>query len=227
MEQSPSWEANNHSASQILCLVRNSEVRCCLHKIPSLVSVLSQMNPVHTLPTCFSKIQPNIITLSTPMSSKCPVPFRLSNQNFVWSFQNSHVHYMPTSSYPWFYDCNIWQWEQNMKFFIHLPPASCYFPHRSNYFPGHPVLICYEPCSSPKVRDQVWHQHKTTHKIKVLSILIFTLLNRKCLTSVLYNFKYYFWILFNQNVHVLLIIFFYFTKLSCHLGLLLSNFNEY
>jgi len=54
MEQSHSWEANSHSASQeIPRIVRISEVHYRVHNISLLFRVLSQMNPVHNLPTVF------------------------------------------------------------------------------------------------------------------------------------------------------------------------------
>jgi hypothetical protein len=58
MEQSPSWEANSHSASQeIFLLLWNSKVHHRVHKSPQLVPVVAQMNPVHTFPLRFPKIQ--------------------------------------------------------------------------------------------------------------------------------------------------------------------------
>jgi hypothetical protein len=54
MEQSPSWESNSHSTSQgIAHLLWYSKFHDRVHKVPSLVTILSQMNPVHTLPSYF------------------------------------------------------------------------------------------------------------------------------------------------------------------------------
>jgi hypothetical protein len=61
---------------------------------PLLVPILSQMHPVHTFPTCFLKIHPNIMFLSMSMSSKWPFPFKLSNQNAKFISHISHACYM-------------------------------------------------------------------------------------------------------------------------------------
>jgi len=64
MEQSPSAEANSCQTSQeISRLLLNPKVHYHGYKNPLFVPILSQMNPVHTLPPFFLKIYSNVIYL--------------------------------------------------------------------------------------------------------------------------------------------------------------------
>jgi hypothetical protein len=57
MEQSPSWEANSHSANQeIPCLLWNPKVHYRVDKDPPLVPVLSHINSVHNFQLHFSQM---------------------------------------------------------------------------------------------------------------------------------------------------------------------------
>jgi len=85
-EQSPCWEANSRSATQ---LPAHMEPKCSLpcSQQPNSTPVLSQMNTVHTLTTCFSYLWlglPSGIFLSDiplkiyvllicPVRAKCPI----------------------------------------------------------------------------------------------------------------------------------------------------------
>jgi hypothetical protein len=99
MEQSPSWEADSYSASQeIPRLSLNPNVYCRFRKIPPLVPILSQINPVHTIPPPFRKINFNIILPSTTVSSELSLSFRFSNQNFVLISHLRLAFYIPHQS---------------------------------------------------------------------------------------------------------------------------------
>jgi hypothetical protein len=62
MELSPSWEATNCAATQELpSILWNPKVHYRVHKIPTSVSILSQNDPVYTIPFYLSKIYFDII----------------------------------------------------------------------------------------------------------------------------------------------------------------------
>jgi hypothetical protein len=66
--QSPSSEANTHSVTQKITILWNTEAHYSNQKGPSLVSILSQMNPIHP-PHQISS------TLSMPQADQIGLPY--------------------------------------------------------------------------------------------------------------------------------------------------------
>jgi len=156
MEQSPSWEANSHSAFQ---------------EIPSapLIPVLSQMHPVHISPHYFPKMNSYIILPSTPTSSEWSLPFRFSNQNFVWISPLSHACYISCpliilNLIALIMFCEVYKlWSSSLCSLLQTPaPSSLLGP---NFLLCTLFLDTHNLCSSLSVRDQVSHPYKTTGKI--------------------------------------------------------------
>jgi len=99
MEQNP-WEFSSHSASQgNRCFMWNRKVHWRVHRNPSLIPLLSQMNPFHTSPPYFSKVT-CIKFASTLRSLNWSLPFKLSEQNVVCISHLAHVCYIPHPSFP-------------------------------------------------------------------------------------------------------------------------------
>jgi hypothetical protein len=71
MEQSPSLETNSlQNGHKIPRVFWKPVVHYPTHTSPSMVPILSQMNPTHDLKHYFFQIHFNIIRISTPAPSK-------------------------------------------------------------------------------------------------------------------------------------------------------------
>jgi hypothetical protein len=82
MEQSSSSKVNSSFTSQECTrILGNTKIQHLVHKSPSLVPILSQINSVHNLQSCFLKIQFNITFPIMPRLCKCSHPYRFSYQS--------------------------------------------------------------------------------------------------------------------------------------------------
>ena len=94
MEQSPSWEANQFSATQeIPCTLRNPKVHYYNQKCLPPVPILSQLDPVHTTTSHFLKIHHNITLPSMPGSPKWSPSLRFPHHNPYMPLLPPHTLY--------------------------------------------------------------------------------------------------------------------------------------
>ena len=94
MEQSPSWEAVRSSASQEIHLLWNPKVHYCIRKSPTLVPILSQINPAHAPPSPCFKFHFNVIFPPAPRCFKWSLSIRSPHQNTVYMSPVSHQCHM-------------------------------------------------------------------------------------------------------------------------------------
>jgi hypothetical protein len=93
VNQSRSSEDNSYATSQeILRLLQILKVRYHIHKRLQLDPILSQMNPVHILPSDVFKINFNIIPFYLKLS-QWSVTLTFSDENFLSHV--FHAYYMP------------------------------------------------------------------------------------------------------------------------------------
>jgi hypothetical protein len=70
VELSLTWETASCAATQELSrILWNPKVHCRVHKSPTLVSILSEISPVHTTQSYLTELHFNIIPPPTPRSS--------------------------------------------------------------------------------------------------------------------------------------------------------------
>jgi len=183
MEQSPSWEANRFSATQeIPHIWWNPNVHYRIHKCPTPVPIMSQLDPVHVTISHFLKIHVNSISLSAPGFSKWSLSLSFPHQNPVYTTPLPHTRYMSRPSHSSrIYNPNKIGWAvQIIKLLImYFSQPNCYLVSLSpRYAPQHPILKHPQRLrSSLNVSDQVSHPYKTTGKIIVLYILILKFLD--------------------------------------------------
>jgi hypothetical protein len=84
MELSPSWEAANCAATQELpSILWNPKVYYRVNKSIQLDPILSQINPIRTIPSYLSKIHFNIVNPPTSWSFQWSSSFCLSHQYII------------------------------------------------------------------------------------------------------------------------------------------------
>ena len=144
----------------------NLKVQNCVHNRPSVLPAHNQMNQSHNLISYFLKINFNIILQSMSMSSKRPLPFRLSHQNPV------SISLLPTHA-----KCRAHQKPCSATLMISgkvnksqtfLRPSTRYTSSISaQLFSSAPCSRTSQStlCSLLYARDQDSHPHKTREKI--------------------------------------------------------------
>ena len=97
IDQIPSWEANCFSASQkIHRILYNPNIYNGIYKCPT-VSILSQIDPVHTTTSQFLKIHLNTSSILPFTAGSCEssLSFRFPHQNPVCTSSLPQMCYMP------------------------------------------------------------------------------------------------------------------------------------
>jgi hypothetical protein len=178
MRQSASWEANRPSSSQETpSNLWNPKVHYRIDKCRPPVSILTQLDPVHTLTSHFLKIHLNIILSYTPGSPKWSFALMFHHQNPV------HASPLPIRAtcraHLILLDCinrivfseEYRSWCFSLCSFLHSPATPSLL--------GPNILLNTLFSNTLNISDQVSHPYKTTGRIIILYILIFIFLDSK------------------------------------------------
>jgi thiol-disulfide isomerase/thioredoxin len=139
MGQSP-WEANSFSGSpEVPCILWNLNVHCHLHKSLPLVPILSQINPVHALRSCFYKIHFHVILPSMLASSMYMFPSGFpttKKKTPVFISLLAYTCHIPHSSHQFDILNSVWWGVQIMRLLIiQFSAVPCYsLPLRPHFF---------------------------------------------------------------------------------------------
>jgi hypothetical protein len=141
-QQDPFWEANSSAAGHKNSpnFMETEGSLLCSQESATCPYILNQVNPVHSLPSRFFKIQCKIIFSSAPRSSKWSHSFRFSHQTSVCISLFPYVCHEPRPShFPWIHEpSNIWRGVQigNLIIMTFSSATGCFLPLRSRY-------VCY------------------------------------------------------------------------------------
>jgi len=71
----------------------------CVHNLPRIIPILSQLDPIHTPTVHFLNIHLNIIFPSRPVPLQRTLSLTLTHQSPVHIYPITHTHYMPCPSH--------------------------------------------------------------------------------------------------------------------------------
>ena len=162
MEQSPSWEANQLSASQeIPHTVWNLQVHYCI-KCSLPVFILSQLDPIQAPTSHFLKIHLNIILPSMSGSSQWSLSYRFPPKPCIHLSSPPYVpHALPISFFRFYHPKNIWWGLRKQTYVRKFNPAI-----HSNIWlrdcAERTIVLCHPDQSHNNISPSptIWESHK-------------------------------------------------------------------